>query len=414
MTTPAGSATGGTASGTNAPGTNAPGTAPSRRRRVGLVLLWVAIVLVVVFGGLAVWAAGQVSTSGEHSRAPDDPRTSGAMALAQVLQQQGVDVTITHSHWETEAAVGDGRDVTLLVDDDWWVLTDEAYDSVLNLSQHLVLVQPSDVAIERIAPGVDYAGFGGGTVAADCTLPAAKRAGSVNAGGDAYTAPASAERCFASGGGASGDATNYGLVQLERGSRVVTLLGLGEVLENQHITDSGNAALALGLLGEQPKLVWYQPDVDDLAFEDANSLAGLQGVWFAPLVVLLLLVGVAAAVWRGRRMGPVVVEHLPVEVRSSETMEGRARLYERGGSRDHALMTLRAATLARLAHTAGLGRNATPDEIIGATAALTGRNVVALTALLRTEPAYDDRGFVRISDELLRLEQELGRAMRPH
>jgi hypothetical protein len=113
-------------------------------------------------------------------------------------------------------------------------------------------------------------------------------------------------------------------------------------------------------------------------------------------------------------MGPVVVEHLPVEVRSSETMEGRARLDERGGSRDHALTTLRAATLARLAHTLGLGRKATPDEIIGATAALTGRNVVALAALLRTEPAYDDRGFVRISDELLRLEQELGRAVRPH
>jgi len=413
MTAVAGSAAGGTASATTASGT-AHGAAPSRRRRVGLVLLWVAIVLVVVFGGLAVWAAGQVSTSGEHSRSPDDPRRSGAMALAQVLQQQGVDVTITHSYWETEAAVGDGRDVTLLVDDDWWVLTDEAYDSLLNLSQHLVLVQPTDVAIERLAPGVDYAGFGGGTVAADCTLPAAQRAESVSAGGDAYTAPAGAERCFASGdGGASGDAAGYGLVRIERGSRVVTLLGLGELLENQYITDSGNAALALGLLGEQPKLVWYQPDVDDLAFEDANSLAGLQGVWFAPLVVLLLLVGIAAAVWRGRRMGPVVVEHLPVEVRSSETMEGRARLYERGGSRDHALTTLRAATLARLAHTLGLGRNATPDEIIGATAALTGRNVVALTALLRTEPAYDDRGFVRISDELLRLEQELGRAVRP-
>ena len=36
-------------------------------------------------------------------------------------------------------------------------------------------------------------------------------------------------------------------------------------------------------------------------------------------------------------MGAVVVENLPVEVRSSETMEGRARLYERGGLTVHAV-----------------------------------------------------------------------------
>lgn len=379
----------------------------SRGRRVGLVLLWIAIVLVVVIGALAVWAAGRGSTAGQHDRAPDDPGEYGAMALAQVLEQQGIDVTITHSFWETQDAVGDGRDVTLLVDDDWWVLTEEAYASVLTLSQRIVLVQPTDVALEQLTPGVEYAGFGGGELSADCALPAVQRAESVLGGGDAYTAPATAERCLASGD------DGYSLVRLERGSRELTVLGLGEVLENGSITEAGNAALALGLLGQQPRLVWYQPDVDDLAFEDSNSLAALQGVWFAPLVVLLLLVGVAAALWRGRRMGPVVVEDLPVEVRSSETMEGRARLYERGGAREHALAALREATLARLARILGLSRRATPEEVVTATAAATGRDPAALSALLRTEPVFDDRGFVRLSDELLRLEQELTRSVHP-
>src|SRR5690606_28191451 len=243
----------------------ASGNPPNPRRRVGIVLLWVAIVLVVVIGGLAVWAAGQTSRSGQHDRSPVDPSERGAMALAQVLGQQGVDVTITHSFWETEVAVGDGRDVTLLVDDDWWVVAARAGAGVLNLSQHLIVVQPTDVGLEQLTPGVESAGSGGGELPADCDLPAVQRAESVNAGGDAYTAPASAERCFASGD------DGYGLVRIERGSRIVTLLGLGEVLENQYVTDSGNAALALGLLGEQPKLVWYQPDMDDLAFDDANS-----------------------------------------------------------------------------------------------------------------------------------------------
>jgi hypothetical protein len=371
------------------------------------VLLWVAIALVVVIGVFAVWAAGSRSTAGRHDRSPDDPRPGGAMALAQVLQQQGVEVTVTHSFWETQDAVRDGRDVTLLVDDDWWVLTEEAYASMQDLAQHVVLVQPTDVALEQLTPGVEYAGFGGGELDADCELPAVQRAGSVLAGGDAYTAPASAERCLASGDDA------YSLVRIERGSHELVVLGLGSALENQAITEEGNAALALGLLGQQPRLVWYQPDVDDLAFEDSGSLAALQAAWYAPLVVLLLLVGAAAAAWRGRRMGPVVVEDLPVEVRSSETMEGRARLYERGGARDHALATLRDATLARLARILGLGRLATPDEIVTATAAVTGRDPAAIAAVLRTEPAHDDRGFVRISDELSRLEHEVARAVRP-
>ena len=173
------------------------------------------------------------------------------------------------------------------------------------------------------------------------------------------------------------------------------------------------AALALGLLGENPRLVWYQPDIDDYAFESDGTLASRQADWYLPLVVLLLLVGVAAALWKGRRMGPVVVENLPVEVRSSETMEGRARLYERGGARDHALDTLRTATVARLARTIGLSRTASSDEVITACAAVTGRDRAGLDALLRTAGAVDDRAFVHLSDELLRLERELARDVTP-
>lgn len=379
-----------------------------RRRRVGLVVLWVAIVLVVVFGALAVWAAGRGSTAGRHDRAPDDPAEHGAMALAQVLEQEGVDVAITHSFAEARDAIGDDDGVTLLVDDDWWMLTPEGYASVLGLSAHTVLVQPSDAALEQLDAEVEYAGFGGGVVDADCALPAAQRAGSVDAGGDAYRAPTSAVRCYASGADA------HMLVRLTIREREVTLLGFGELLENERITEAGNAALTLGLLGERPRLVWYQPDLDDLALEDGESLAAHQAAWFAPLVVLLLLVGVAAALWRGRRMGPVVVEHLPVEVRSSETMEGRARLYERGGAREHALATLRTATLARLARTLGLPRTATPQEVVVATAAATGRDLTQLGMLLGTQPAGDDRSLVHLSDELLRLEHELSRSVHPN
>jgi hypothetical protein len=297
-------------------------------------------------------------------------------------------------------------DATLVVDDDWWVLRGETNEQLLNLTTHLVLVQPSDDALAAITPTVEYAGFGGGLLTADCELGAVQRAESVSGDGDAYTAPAGATRCLVDAAG------NAALVRVMRGVREVTVLGLGDVLSNQNITTAGNAALALGLLGEHERLVWYQPDMDDYALE-GGGLADRQADWYVPLVVLALLVGLAAAIWRGRRMGPVVVEDLPVEVRSSETMEGRARLYERGGSRDHALGTLRAATLARLARTLGLGARATPDEIIAASAATTGADPATVDFRRRGAPAANDAALVGLSDGLLRLEADVARAVRP-
>lgn len=374
-------------------------------RRLGAALGWTAVALLVVFGVLAVWAAGRDSNVGDHLRSPDDAGPIGAMAVAEVLRDQGVEVTVTRSFWETEAAMDAGT--TLLVDDDWWVLTPEAYEQVLTLSVDLVLVQPSDDALATLTSEVVYGGFAGGAVAAGCDLPAAERAGRIDADGDAYTAPDDAIRCFPT------DGDTHSVVRIERGSRTVTVIGAGSVLANESVTAEGNAALALGLLGENPRLVWYQPDVDDYAFESEGTLASRQADWYLPLIVLLLLVGVAAALWKGRRMGPVVVEDLPVEVRSSETMEGRARLYELGGSRDHALGTLRAATIARLARAVGLSRTAGVDEVVTACAAVTGRDRATVDALLRTAPARDDREFVRLSDELLHLERDVAHDLTP-
>ena len=75
-------------------------------------------------------------------------------------------------------------------------------------------------------------------------------------------------------------------------------------------------------------------------------------VWQLWLVVLLV------ALWKGRRVGPLVAEELPVVVRASETVEGRGRLYRSRRARDRAAEALRTATLQRLVPRLGLGPNA--------------------------------------------------------
>ncbi|GAA3099893.1 hypothetical protein GCM10020254_51720 [Streptomyces goshikiensis] len=73
-----------------------------------------------------------------------------------------------------------------------------------------------------------------------------------------------------------------------------------------------------------------------------------------------------AALWRARRLGPLVTEQLPVAVRASEAAEGRARLYHKAGARDRAATVLRAATRERLAALVGVppGRAHAPESLV--------------------------------------------------
>ncbi|PRC53647.1 hypothetical protein C6A85_52785, partial [Mycobacterium sp. ITM-2017-0098] len=77
-----------------------------------------------------------------------------------------------------------------------------------------------------------------------------------------------------------------------------------------------------------------------------------QVTWMA----LQLALGVALlALWRGRRVGPLVAEQLPVVVRASETVEGRGRLYRSRRARDVAAESLRTAARQRMLPRLGLG-----------------------------------------------------------
>jgi hypothetical protein len=102
-----------------------------------------------------------------------------------------------------------------------------------------------------------------------------------------------------------------------------------------------------------------------------------------------------------------VIENLPVVVRSSETTQGRARLYEKNAARGHSLDALRMGTLSRLAGVCGLSRTATVEEIIATVAALTGHDPSTVRDTLIAAVPRNDRDLVTLSDQLLALEENL-------
>jgi hypothetical protein len=177
-------------------------------------------------------------------------------------------------------------------------------------------------------------------------------------------------------------------------------------MTNEWIDDAGNASLALSLAGQNPSVVWW---LSTPTYTGSRSLTSLlpEGVW--PLLAVVVTVVLALAAWQGRRLGPVVVEPLPVAVRASETTEGRARIYQRYRTRDRAAEHLRALTADTVSARLGLPPTAPRDAVVAATAASTGRRPDDVDAVLYGPPPEGDQELVSLGHRLAALEQEVRR-----
>jgi hypothetical protein len=382
---------------------------PTPRRPLRGVLIGVAIGVVFVLVAVAVFAVTRPRDREDDFLSPTSGSPAGSRAVVNVLRDQGVDVEPATTLAAVRAVDSDPAATTLLLYDAYLVLGEDQRRELLRLADRIVVLDAIDVELDAFAPGVVVGGDGfGDTFPVDCDLPAAVRAEAVSGAPYLYDiagADSDAIGCFETDGG-------YAVVQTNTRGAAVTIVGVSGAFTNGEILDAGNAAFALNLLGEHETLIWYRPDLSELDSGEIPTPANLTPPWVTPLVLLLVLLGLAAAVWRGRRLGPLVTERLPVVVRANETMEGRARLYERAGSREHALDSLRIGAIARLATSCGLPRRASVDEVIDAVAALTGRTRDDLSDLLIDRIPGGDGDLVELSDELLRLEADVTRTVR--
>lgn len=390
---------------------------PARRRRIaGWSAIVVALLLLASIGVLVQQAMRPPETGVLD---PQGVGPSGAQALARVLEAEGTRIVIVR---DRAAALRElGRGEATLVLGDTASLSDASLLDVVAAASEAVLLQVSSRLPELLIDGASAVRFhAGDAIPARCELPAPRAAGPVMPG-RMIELSAAAEAT-----GAIGCYPDEGAFGLVRAPSVVgtpvTLIDAGAMFSNAHIVEEGNAALALGLLGgaaaasdnDTPILVWYVPTLADAdAGDEAPTLGELTPEWVTPAIVLLLCAGIAAAIWRGRRFGPLVAERLPVTVRAAETTEGRARLYARGRDAVHAADQLRIGALERLARALGLGPAASAPEIADAAAARIGADPGAIRGILLTELPTSDAQLVALSDRLGDLETAVRRATRP-
>ncbi|MEU6080500.1 DUF4350 domain-containing protein [Streptomyces sp. NPDC047108] len=367
----------------------------SRGLLLGLAILVVAGVILAVF------------RSGEQ-RGLLDPRSAdryGSRAVAELLADRGVSTEVVTTADAATAAARPGTTVLIAEPDR---LTDsrqrKLHAALAKSGGRAVLVGAGESSAETLAPGVRVAEpVDVGTRSPGCDLPAARRAGAVELGGVRYHFTGrGSDACYRSGGlptllrvpGANGGDT--------------VLLGSPDLLLNDRLAKEGNASLALQLLGSRDHLVWYLPSVSDAgAGEGDRSFIDLIPDGWHWAVLQLAVAAALAALWRARRLGPLVAERLPVVIRASEATEGRARLYRQANARDRAAEALRSATRTRLAPLVGVPAataHSRQDLVPAVAAQLPPPDIDAL--LFGPAPA-DDPALVRLADELDELEHRI-------
>jgi hypothetical protein len=370
------------------------------RRSARTPLLLVGL-LVTVTAVIAVLAAR--GNAGDLD--PDSYEPGGAHALHQVLTDAGVAVHVVRTVADARAA--EGGATLLITEPD--LLPATALRDLSQGAAGVVLVAPTPESLAHSVPELIAVSVSDpGNRDPGCALPAAVNAGRVRLGGVGYAADPGtdgATLCYAKGPGAA-------LARV--GER--TVLGSGDLLTNHRLDADGNAALALALLGERPDLVWFRPQLDDPALR-AGGHKPLTALLPSEVKWAALQLGIAAlllALWRARRLGPVVTEPLPVVVRAAESTEGLARLYRRAGARQRAATALREATVRRLATRFGLpAAQSDPRALVEAVTAHTGRGATEVGAVLFGAAPDDDAALVALADALDLIERDVRDGRRP-
>jgi hypothetical protein len=346
-------------------GTPAPARSSLAQHRSTIIWVLVALVVLVV---LAVLTRDRATY--DTPLDPRNPKASGAQAVARVLDAHGVEVSIARGQ-DALLSQRVGRDTAVVVSNPQAL----GPSTLRRLRSHAAsagaVVLVGDARVLGAQLRLDTGLVPRGEQEASCGLDLARGLVVRTYGGQGLRAGG----CFGQGG------TSV-LVQRD----ALWLLTSPASISNRHVLEKDNAALALRLLGQQPHLVWYVADPADLSAGEGFSLSRLLPPWLDPSAILLVFAVLALMVWRGRRLGPLVTEQIPVVVRAVESTQARGRIYRRTSDRAHASGILLEATRRRLTESLGLPPRTSVEAVADAAAFRAGRDPLEVRALLGTTP----------------------------
>ncbi len=372
---------------------------PTRRRLVVAAVIG-ALVLAAM---LVSWGRGPAPTTLPYD--PDNPAFNGAQALARVLSAQGVDVVVARGQDALRAATVDA-DTTVVV----------SYSSPLREStvttlaaltrsaERLVLVRPERRVLRQLAPEMSVRDAYRQSLVSACDTSDVRPEERLSASQTEYAYRIPTNACFLTEGYA---VYLQAPASLQHGPLV--LLGSIDIVTNERIVQDANAAIAIRTLGHSSRLVWYVPDLLDAPVSSRDQSEQFFPDWLGPMVLLAGFAVLALMLWRGRRLGRLVTEPLPVVIRAVETTESRGRLYRKARDGTRASAVLREATRRRLTAYLGLPAPSHPGAVTSAVAEAAGWPSERVEWLLFGPPPRNDADLLSLAVQLSDLEKETRR-----
>jgi hypothetical protein len=378
--------------------------------------------LVVALGVTVLVALALSGAEPSQNLDPDSKGPTGGKALVEVLRQHGVKVQVVRSVSAlADASPASGTTVVMAnpeyLGSDSAVLLGKASAD----ADRLVLLSPSTQQLAALDLPLTSGPAGALLdVSSGCTSPIARRSDTVTVVDVRFATKAGAstpvpQLCFALPH-PRGDGTSQkpdiafgaamATVPATTDRPEVVALGLETAFTNRWVQDKSHAGLAVRALGHSPRLLWYQPGVGDVADFSGQGSPTPWPRWLGPAAAVLATAVLVLAVVRGRRMGALVAEPLPVVVRAVETTESRGRLYRRARDRPRAAAILRAATTQRVARRLAV----TPGDVPGvlqAAASASGMPPATVGALLTGPPPTTDAELHSLASSLTELEERV-------
>jgi hypothetical protein len=359
--------------------------------------------LLIGLGLVAAVLIAALSGGGDNTTPmdPDNAGPDGTRAVARVLDDEGVDVDVARSADELEdVAVGSDTSVVVVLPGNLGEATVERLLEHTSGASRVVVLGADIGAAEALGapapPSNDDLGDG-------------RAAGCVDPLFDGLTVEVDTAPVYEGGDCFPGD---LGAVVLRPSDRLL-LFGADQAFTNDQVLRADNAAIALRLLGQDRRLVWYVPSLADLSAGEGVSLTSLLPRWVFPGLWVAGLAAVATVVWRGRRLGALATEPLPVVVRAVETTRSLGRLYRRAGDRTHAAAALRRSARSRCAERLRLGSGFDPAGLVREVARHTGRPETEVARLLDPPPGdpgpSTDRDLINLAQALAELDREVQR-----
>lgn len=364
--------------------------------------LAILIVSVLVFGFLISVIRPGGSTVPMH---PNNAEPGGAMAVTQILKNHGVKIRQTGS--ASQAASWANSNTTVFIYDTF-VVDSQLYKNMLDRGANLVIVEPTSNTINELDIPITSATQKHGNdaydlVPANCESEHAQAANQVWGGTSGFelTDGSDATLCFS-----RDEVGPYA----ESADGRVSLFAKPTFFTNENLAVGGHAALTLRALGQRENVVWLIPSLSqNSAFDDDEEVSMFDFLppWFNAVFILFVFAALTIAIWRGRRMGRLVTEPLPVVVRGAESTVGLGNMYRRSAAVSHAGDALRAGTALRCAQRLGVAPTASGKEVTSAIAHAINRPYEEVAALLLGGSPRTETDLIDLAQQLDRLESEV-------